>query len=95
MTTTPDIRNNESSMQYETTIDGHTAYVAYDLEDDNVIVFTHTIVPDELGGRGLGGALAKHVLDDARARHLRVKPQCAFIASYMQKHPEYGDLIAG
>jgi uncharacterized protein len=48
-----DIRNNEATSQYETTVEGQVAYVAYDLEDPNRIVFTHTIVPDQLSGRGI------------------------------------------
>jgi uncharacterized protein len=32
------------------------------------------------------------VLEQARARGLRVVAQCPFIAAYIAKHPEYGDL---
>ncbi|WP_410961896.1 GNAT family N-acetyltransferase [Salmonella sp. SAL4359] len=32
-------------------------------------------------------------MDDARARDLRVRPLCPFIRSWMQRHPEYSDLI--
>ena len=89
-----DIRNNEQQSQYETTIDGHTAYVAYDLEDPDRIVFTHTKVPPALEGRGVAGAVAKFALDDARAKNLKVVPQCPYVASYIKKHPEYQDLLA-
>jgi predicted GNAT family acetyltransferase len=88
-----DIQDNPETKQYETTVDGSVAFAAYDLEPDNRIVFTHTIVPQELSGRGIGQALAKYALDDARARNLTVVPQCAFIASYIKRHPEYEDLL--
>jgi uncharacterized protein len=87
------IRNNERDSQYETNIDGHIAYVAYEMEHPDRIVFTHTHVPEALGGRGVGGALAKFALDDARARNLSVVPQCPFVKSYIGKHPEYQDLV--
>jgi predicted GNAT family acetyltransferase len=88
-----DIRNNEQESQYETTIDGHTAVAAYDLEDPNRIVFTHTVVPEQLSGRGLAKELVKHALDDARRRNLTVVPQCSFVASFIKRNPEYEDLL--
>jgi len=91
---TYDVRNNEKQSQYETTVDGHVAYTAYDLEDPNRIVFTHTVVPEELAGRGVAGAIVKFALDDARARKLTVVPQCPYVAAYIKKHPEYEDLLA-
>jgi predicted GNAT family acetyltransferase len=85
--------DNKEKSQFETTVDGSVAFAAYELEPGDRIVFTHTIVPDELSGRGIGQALAKHVLDEARARKLTVVPQCAFIAAYIKRHPEYEDLL--
>jgi predicted GNAT family acetyltransferase len=89
-----EIRHNEESSQYETTVDGQTAFVSYDREDPNLIVFTHTIVPDELSGRGLAGAVVKHALDDARRQNLKVVPQCSYVAAYIKRHSEYQDLVA-
>jgi len=83
-----DIRNNEQQSRFETTVDGHTGYTAYLLEGPNRIVFTHTIVPDELGGRGIAGAIVKFALDYAREKQLTVVPQCPYVAAYLRKHPE-------
>jgi len=91
---TYDIRNNEQKSRFETTVDGHVAYVAYTLEEPNRIVFTHTAVPDELGGRGIAGAIAKYALDHARAMKLAVVANCPYVAAYIKKHPEYEDLLA-
>ena len=89
---TYDIRHNEAETQFETTIEGQTAYAGYDLEEPNRIVFTHTIVPDELSGRGIAGELVKHALDYAKGKKLTVVPQCAYVAAYIKRHPEYGEL---
>jgi predicted GNAT family acetyltransferase len=43
-------------------------------------------------GRGLGGILARHSLDDVRGRDLRVVPLCPFYASWISTHPDYQDL---
>ncbi|HUR79458.1 MAG TPA: GNAT family N-acetyltransferase [Thermoanaerobaculia bacterium] len=92
---TYDIRNNEETSQFETTVDGHVAYVAYEHEEPNRIVFTHTIVPDALAGRGIAASLTKHALQHARDNDLKVVPQCAYVAKYMEKNAgEYRDLLA-
>lgn len=83
---------NAAHHRFEVTEDGATAYVAFERSGD-VITFTHTIVPDALGGRGLGSALARHVLDYAAEHQLRVCPQCSFIRGYIAKHPEYAGLV--
>lgn len=90
---TLDIRNNENESRYETTVDGHLAYSSYNRDDDR-IVFTHTVVPDELSGRGIAGAIVKHALDDARSQSLRVVPACSYVAAYIKRHPEYQELVA-
>lgn len=88
------ITHNESEQQFEVNVDGHVALAAYDIEDDDgTIVFTHTEVPPELSGRGIANQLAKSALEYARTQKLKVKPQCAFIASYIKRHDEYGDLL--
>jgi hypothetical protein len=89
-----DIRNNEQESRFETTIDGSVAFAEYDLEEPNRIVFTHTIVPDELSGRGIAGEIVKHALDHARDQKLTVVPQCSYVAAWIKRHPEYGDLLA-
>lgn len=87
-----DITNNEQQSQFETTIDGHTALVAYTIEPGR-ITFLHTEVPEALAGRGIAGQLAKHALEHARAQSLEVVPQCSYIAAYIRKNPEYQDLV--
>jgi predicted GNAT family acetyltransferase len=88
-----DIRNNEQETRFETTVDGRIAFVEYDLEDPQRIVFTHTIVPDELSGRGIAGEVVKFGLDHAREKKLTVVPQCSYVAAWIKRHPEYEDLL--
>jgi hypothetical protein len=88
------IRDNSSRRRYEAEVDGHLAYVVYRREP-GIITFVHTEVPKELSGRGIGSALARQVLEAARADGLKVVPMCPFIAAWMKKHPEFDDLRAG
>ena len=66
--------------------------VAYHL-DGEVITLVHTEVGSAHSGHGYAAVLARGALDDARSRGLRVVPSCPYVASYVEKHPEYADLI--
>jgi predicted GNAT family acetyltransferase len=58
-----------------------------------VFVFTHTQIDDAYEGHGIGSTLARGALDDVRRRGGSVVAQCPFIASYIDRHPEYADLL--
>ena len=62
-------------------------------QQGDTIYFIHTEVPPALEGKGVGGELAKAGLDYARANNLKVVARCPFVASYVKRHPEYGDLV--
>lgn len=90
-----ELRDVPERSRYEARIAGQDAVgiAAYRLDGDT-ITFTHTEVPEELEGHGVGSALARFALDDARRRGLAVIPRCAFMASYIERHPAYADLVA-
>lgn len=79
--------DNAAEHRFELVADGHTAVAMYVREGDR-IVFTHTIVPPELEGRGIGTRLVAGALEQVRTAGLRVVPQCPFVAAYLEKHPE-------
>ena len=87
------VSNNEQSGRYELVVGGFTAIAAYRREADKV-VFTHTVVPEELEGQGVGSALLKGALEDVRAQGLKIVPLCSFVERYVAKHPETQDLVA-
>lgn len=88
-----EIINNGAEDRYELQEDGELAFAAYERRGD-VIVFTHTIVPRALEGRGIASQLISHALDDVRAQGLKIDPQCAFVAAYLKRHPKERDLLA-
>ena len=77
--------------RFETTVNGYTAFVEY-YTSGNRINYTHTEVPAELEGKGIGSALAKYVLEYAREHHLKVMPLCPFIKAYIDRHPEFAGI---
>lgn len=58
-----------------------------------LIALVHTEVLPAFEGQGVGGALARFALDDARASGTAVLPFCPFVNAYIQRHPEYADLV--
>jgi uncharacterized protein len=86
---------NEPEHRYEAHVDGELAgFAVFRMRGDR-IVFTHTEVDDRFEGQGVGSKLARHALDDVRERgSLRVVPQCPFIRSWIEKHPDYADLVS-
>lgn len=90
-----DIKQNTQENRFEVDVEGKLAVVEY-MDRPDKIVFTHTEVPVGLEGKGVGSALAKHVLDYAKKQGKKVLPLCPFIKAYIQRHPEYKDnLVAG
>ena len=66
---------------------------AYQLRGDE-IRFTHTEVNPDAGENGLGSRLVRAALDDVRGRGLRVVPLCPFVRGWIERHPDYADLVA-
>lgn len=87
-----EVINNKEASQFEINLDGKLAKAEY-MDRGKLIVFTHTEVPQEFEGKGVGSALAKTALDYARAEGKEVMPLCPFIAAYIRRHPEYADLV--
>jgi predicted GNAT family acetyltransferase len=61
---------------------------------DGVVEFTHAEVQPEYEGRGIAGALARTSLDAARAAGHTVVASCPFYVAWLDKHPDYQDLLA-
>lgn len=73
--------------------DVRVGLIDYSIKDD-VIRLPHTEVDPAYGGEGHGKALARGALDAARDAGLKVKPVCPFIAAFIEKNPDYADLVA-
>ncbi len=87
------VRDNEEEEQFEIEVDGKIAFLAY-FEEGAAIELVHTEVPESLEGHGLAGKLAQHALEYARTAGLRVVPRCPYVRAYLERHPEYADLVA-
>ena len=88
------VRDNPSRERYELVRgDDVIGTIVYDTRPDAVVLI-HTEVDRAFEGRGYGSRLISGALDDLRARGLSVVPVCRFVRAYVQRHPEYADLVA-
>lgn len=89
-----EVKDAPEAGRYEARVDGAPAIagVAQYIRTDELIAFVHTEVAPEHEGRGVGSALVRTALDEARAADLRVLATCAFFAGWISRHPEYRDL---
>lgn len=87
-----DVVHNQNARRFELTVDGNLAVLDYMLKG-GILIFTHTGVPPDIGGRGLGSTLVKTGLDFARENGLKVRSLCWFVSKYIRYHPEYLELL--
>jgi predicted GNAT family acetyltransferase len=88
-----EVRDNPSELRFEIRDDGKLAGFAQYVRRPGRIFFVHTEIDNAFEGRGLGSQLAAGALDATRATGDRIVPLCPFIASYIDRHPEYADLV--
>ena len=86
------IHHDAACLRFSIRVDGQEAELVYRLQR-GALVIDHTGVPPAIGGGGVAGDLVKAALDYARAQGLRVVPACSYSAAYVQRHPEYADLV--
>jgi predicted GNAT family acetyltransferase len=72
---------------------GLTAFADYRLQGE-VMILPHVEAPPALRGTGAAGRLMRGVLDEARARGLKVLPSCPYAAAFIRRSPKDQDLLA-
>jgi len=81
-----------TNVRFEIEQDGEIAYLEYNLAG-KVLQLIHSEVPEALRGRGVAAELAKSALEWARENGVKVDVICPSVAAYIEKHPEYSDLV--
>lgn len=86
---------NETKVRYLVTIDGHNAEMTYSRAGERRIIIDHTAVPDALRGRGVGQALVRRAVEDARANGRTIFLLCPFAKAQIARHPEWQEVLNG
>jgi predicted GNAT family acetyltransferase len=88
-----EVRDNRQRFRYELLVDGEVAaFVQYQMRGGRLLL-VHTEVDKARAGQGLASALIKGTLDDIRKRGIPMLPVCSFVDGFIQRHPEYDDLV--
>ena len=88
-----EVRDNPATSRFEMASGDAVAFVEYMRAGDRIVLI-HTEVPEALSGRGVGSRLVRGTLEAVRTEGLKVVPRCEFVAAYIERHPEYRDLLA-
>jgi predicted GNAT family acetyltransferase len=88
------LEDEGSKGRYVVTVDGHDAEMTFSRLNDHHIIVDHTGVPEALGGRGIGQALAENVVAEARKKGFKITPLCPFLAAQYRRNPDWSDTLA-
>jgi predicted GNAT family acetyltransferase len=87
------VHDSPERSRFEIEVDGALVGFAQYRRRPGVIAFLHTEIDPGHEGAGLGGVLVAAALDEARREGVQVLPFCPFVRSYLERHPEYLDLV--
>lgn len=84
--------DNTERKCFEIEVEGLKPRLEYILTKDSIYL-THTEVPKQLEGKGVGSKLVLLVLTEIKKRDLKLVPLCPFVAMYIKRHPEWRELV--
>jgi predicted GNAT family acetyltransferase len=84
------VTHNVAQQRYELPVEHGLAIAVY-REQGDARVSTHTEVPPEDEGKGIGARIVKAALEDTRNQGFRIVPACSFVVAYVRRHPEFDD----
>lgn len=87
------VRDSPEQNRYQVFVDDALAGFAEYHAQPGLITVLHTEVDPAFEGRGVGSDLVRGMLEDIRLRDARVYPICPFVRAFLQRHPEYADLV--
>lgn len=90
---TPVVSHDPDRHRYVISVDGVPIGRSEYSRTGDLTIFLHTEIDSAGEGRGLGSVLVRGALDDIAERGGRIVPLCPFVADWIERHPEYGDLV--
>jgi predicted GNAT family acetyltransferase len=90
---TEQVLDNATDSRYEMKLAAGTAFIDYTVSG-NVRTLTHAEVPPALRGGGVAARLTGGALELARSQGVKVIPRCPYVVTFIERHPEYQDLLA-
>jgi predicted GNAT family acetyltransferase len=90
------IQNKQSGKQGSFFIDedgNMLAEMTYSLPANDVMIIDHTEVDESLRGKNVGSELVSEAVQFARAKNMKIVPQCSFARSVFQKTEDFRDVL--
>ncbi len=88
------VRHEPEARRFTTNVEGAIAFISYREAPGHVLDFDHTYVPPTARGGGIASQLTAFALAFARDGGHKVVASCPFVAAYIERHPEFRDLLA-
>lgn len=87
------IRQDMQRQMFFVKVNGGHAWLKYDKPKEDVLDYKETYVPTSSRNKGVGSRLVAHALDYANDQKLNVEPSCPFVNTFIEKHPEYENVL--
>ena len=85
---------NPAAQRYEAKRGGHVIALIEYRDASSARSLTHTEVNPDLEGQGIGSQLVKFALEEIKSSGSSLVPICPFVATYVQRHREYAEVVA-
>lgn len=89
-----DVRHDAERSRFVIDLGDGEAVLEYSRMDGDTLDYRSTRVPPSHRGEGIAGRLATAALEYARGQGLQVVPSCSYVEGFIDRHPEYADLVA-
>jgi uncharacterized protein len=87
-----EVVHNTSNSRFEVDLGKQKAVLIYMIKA-GLFIMLHTEVPPAFEGRGVAGKMAREALEFAKYDGLKVRSYCSFTTRYIERHPEYQNLL--
>jgi len=88
------VTHARANSRYEITTGGAPAGFLNYRQKPGQLELVHTEIDPQYEGQGLAAQLVRGALDDARASGHKIVPSCSYVAKFVERHPDYQDLVA-
>lgn len=88
-----DIQLDQKRNQFTAQVDGKECTLHFYPIHASLLDYYSTYVPPELRGRGYAGEIVEYALRHAKANGLKIIPSCSYVRAYIDRHPEWRDIV--
>ena len=85
--------NDKQGSRFVLDMNGQEIYVLY-AEDKETIDLYSTYTPSQLRGQGLAEKVVLAAFEYAQEKNLKVIPSCWYVREFVEKHPEFQNIVS-